>query len=296
MLVASLLLVVTLVLLPLPAWAFGPVMHVDLGLDVLGLSSGLSSQIGTIIGTFSREFLQGTLGPDRELAKNLASYERHSHNWARVFSQFERAENDAQRAFFLGSMCHLAADVVAHHYFVPLKMVEAHRARHAAHIYWEMRLDARATRKGRAAAIRVLGINTTEHRKFLRTVVPGNLLGPRFNVAMTELGMRVQGAMAFQTFNNFLDRESRLTLTEADEKDARLLATEAQLSVLRMLQDSPVVGADARGLSTLATATQIRRHLRELVRLHGEPNPKAASVVHESRQWFRNDLLLSVRP
>lgn len=284
---AGLLVLVLLVLLPLPALAFGPITHVEMGLDVLARAADLGA-MGALAAAHPRCFLQGTLGPDRELAKNLASYERHSHNWSRFFDRFTEASQDRHRAFFLGCLCHLAADVVAHHYFVPLKMVESHRSRFAAHLYWEMRLDARAGHRGRARAMRLLDVDGRDQRRFLRTVVPGNLLGPRFNVRMTDLAMRVQRASAFQEFSDYVDRESRLSLADRDVAEVHDLAVEAQPQVLRRMERAPVATTDARGLGTLSMAAQIRRQLREEVRRHGDPNPRAAALVKDSRTFFHD--------
>jgi hypothetical protein len=280
-----------IVMLPLPALAFGPIAHVDMGLDVITEAVGMASGTWAAIRAHQREFLRGTLGPDREVAKNLATYERHSHNWDRFFLQLENAASDAQRAFYLGCLCHLAADAVAHNYFVPMKMVESHRARFASHIYWEMRFDARTRQRGSRQALKALEMNTREHRKFLETVVPGNLLGPRFNVRMTGLAMRVQRAMAFQAVSGYVDRESRLGLADDDATDVRRLALAAQVSLMHGPSRAAVVGMDARGEETLALAGRLRRHLRDLVRRKGEPNPEAAALVADSRAHFRERLV-----
>ena len=282
---------VAIVLMPMPALAFGPIAHVDMGLDVIAEAAGLGSGLWAVIQSYPREFLRGTLGPDREVAKNLATYDRHSHNWDRFFTRLEQASGDAQRSFFLGCLCHLAADVVAHNYFVPLKMIESHRARFAGHLYWEMRFDARGREKGSRQAMKALGLNTREHRKFLHSVVPGNLLGPRFNVRVTGLAMRLQRAMAFQAVSGYVDRESRLALSEVDAKDVRHLAVAAQVSLLHGLARAPIVAIDARGEESLAEARRLRRHLRDLVRRNGEPNAEAATIVAGSRTDFRDRLV-----
>lgn len=284
---AAALAILTVLLFPLPAWAFGPVAHVDLGLLVIAESAALSSALFAILRKHPRNFLEGTLGPDREVAKNLAPYDRHSHNWDRAFEQFRHAPDDPQRAFFLGCLCHLAADVVSHNYFVPLKVVESHRARMAGHLYWEMRFDARASRRGRAWALRMLDIHTREHRRFLATVVPGNLLGPRFNVRVTGLAMRLQSALAFQKASVLVDRESRLALHDEDVEELRRLALSSQLDVLRHMERSRIVQVDARGSVAIAHAVRLRGHLRDLVRRKGEPNPEAAGLVRAARGEFR---------
>lgn len=289
-------LLITCLLISRDAFAFGPIAHVDMGLDVIAEAASMASSVWSVIRSHHREFLQGTLGPDREVAKNLAVYERHTHNWGRVFTQLYRATDDAQRAFFLGCLCHLAADAVSHNYFVPLKVVESHRSRFAGHLYWEMRFDARGRKRASIQALKALGINTREHRDFLATVVPGKLLGPRFNVRMTGLAMRLQRAMAFQAVSSYVDRESRLSLSEEDASDVRRLALEAQISLMHGVENAAIVGLDARGTDAQALAIRLRRHLRDMVRRHGDPNPEAAWLVAQSRGLFRGSLVSAVSP
>jgi hypothetical protein len=289
------LVVASIVLIPATALAFGPVAHVDLGMDLVAHAIGIGTGVFALIRDHQRDFLRGTLGPDREVAKNLAPYLKHSHNWNRAFLRYRDAPDAAGRSFFLGWLCHLAADAVSHNYLVPLKTVESHRSVFASHVYWEMRFDARARTRGGDWALKTLGLDEKEHRRFLATVVPGNVLGPRFNVRMTGLAIRVQRALAFRKASAYVDRESRLRLTEEDEDDVRRLAFEAQLGLLKKLERSPVVRLDPRGTVAISLARRIRRQLRALVRRMGEPNPEAARVVAQSRQYFRSRLAAAIR-
>ncbi|MBM4395080.1 MAG: zinc dependent phospholipase C family protein [Deltaproteobacteria bacterium] len=284
---ARVLVAVPLLLVPSAALAFGPAAHVDMGLDALAGAAALVPGLAALLKAHRDVFLRGTLGPDREVAKNLASYARHSHNWQRAFRQLRAADHDAQRAFFLGCLCHLAADVVAHNYFVPVKLVESHRSRFAGHLYWEMRFDARTDRGRRDCALKSLGIDSREHRRFLATVVPGNLLGPRFNVRVTGLAMRLQRAVAFRKVGAIVDRESRLLLRDEDGADVRALAVAAQVEVLVRLERSSLPILDARGADALRTATRLRRQLRDRVRRQGEPNLQAAATAAAFRDRQR---------
>ena len=134
-----LLLVLLIILLPLPAFAFGPFAHVDMGLAVLAQASAIGTVTASIIQRHRKAFLRGTVDPDRMLAKNMAPFEHHTHNWDRVLDLLDNASTDEEKAAFMGQLCHLAADVVAHNYFVPTKMTESFYFPMAKHLYWEMR-------------------------------------------------------------------------------------------------------------------------------------------------------------
>ena len=287
--------VAVLTFLPAPAFAFGPVAHIDMGLDLVAQAAAVGTGAWVLLRDHSKSFLQGTIGPDRELAKNLASYQNHSHNWHRALDRFRGEGDDETRAFFLGYLCHLAADSVAHNYFVPLKMIEAHRSIFAAHVYWEMRMDARSRESGHDSALKALRMNARKHRRFLETVVPGNVLGARFNVRMSGIAMRVQRALAYRAASRLIDRESRLQLADEDIADVRRLAMEAQVSLLKKLEAAPILQVDPRGLAAIARARGLRRQLRDLVRRQGEPNPVAARLVAHSRHELRVGIVGAIR-
>jgi hypothetical protein len=75
------------------------------------------------------------------IGKSFAREEMHCHNWSVAFGLLDAAEDDAQHAFMWGYLCHLAADTVAHNYFVPHHLVAHADKRAMAHAYWEIRAD-----------------------------------------------------------------------------------------------------------------------------------------------------------
>jgi hypothetical protein len=107
---------------------------------------------------------------------------------------------------------------------------------------------------------------------------------------MTGLAMRVQRAMAFQSMAAYVDRESRLVLTDDHAQEVRSLAMAAQMAVVHLFGMAPVVSVDARGIDSLELAGRIRRQLKDLVRRHGEPNHEARMIVAGSREHFRANL------
>src|SRR6185503_5197492 len=66
---------------------------------------------------------------------------RHCHSWTVGQEIYDLAESDALRSFALGYLCHLAADTVAHNYFVPRQLVLTTATMGLGHSYWESRLE-----------------------------------------------------------------------------------------------------------------------------------------------------------
>ena len=69
--------------LPEPAFAWGPVTHVALGVQTLATVSTPGSLIQSTLANLSEVFLYGSLAPDIVQGRRLQSrLRRHSHNWA----------------------------------------------------------------------------------------------------------------------------------------------------------------------------------------------------------------------
>ncbi|MEX2178584.1 MAG: zinc dependent phospholipase C family protein, partial [Gemmatimonadaceae bacterium] len=144
---------VLLLLTPEPAWAWTPGTHVFLGDAVLRSAALLPAGIADLLRAFPHEFLYGSIAADTSIAKKYAPAGRHCHSWAVGFEIHDAARDDPLRAFSLGYLAHLAADAVAHNYFVPRQLALTASTASLGHSYWESRFEThlgeRSSRKAR---------------------------------------------------------------------------------------------------------------------------------------------------
>jgi len=131
-----------LLLLPDNAFAWGPASHVYFASQALDTLAALGIPLAEVLVRFRTSFLFGSVAADMTIGKSFADEETHCHNWSVAFGLLDAAEDDPQRAFMWGYLCHLAADTVAHNYFVPHHLVAHADKRTMAHAYWEIRADA----------------------------------------------------------------------------------------------------------------------------------------------------------
>src|SRR5207237_5002491 len=75
------------------------------------------------------------------MAKKYAPVGRHCHAWHVGQEIFDLAPTDPLRAFGLGYLSHLAADTVAHNFFVPHQLVLTSSTAALGHSYWESRFE-----------------------------------------------------------------------------------------------------------------------------------------------------------
>ncbi len=137
----SLAVVAAVVLLPIEAHAWTPGTHIYLGETVLANLTQLPDTVATLLRAFPYDFLYGNIAADTSIAKKYAPVGRHCHSWKVGHEIFDRAGDDHLRAFAWGYLAHLAADAVAHNYFVPRQLVITSRTIALGHSYWESRFE-----------------------------------------------------------------------------------------------------------------------------------------------------------
>ncbi len=128
-------------LIPASAFAWTPGTHIFLGEAVLRSLATLPTGIADLLRAFPVEFLYGSIAADTSIAKKYAPVGRHCHSWTVGFEILEKASDERIRSFALGYLAHLAADTVAHNYFVPRYLIIASRTSGLGHSYWESRFE-----------------------------------------------------------------------------------------------------------------------------------------------------------
>ncbi|MGD2126537.1 MAG: zinc dependent phospholipase C family protein [Desulfobacteraceae bacterium] len=123
------------------AWAWGPAVHTVIAcriLEELGLVLPLIAQT---VQTFPLEYLYGSLSADFFVGKGQRQKKGHSHNWETGFRLLDEAKDDQETAYAYGFFSHLAADVIAHNYFVPDLVHRISKWKRMGHLYWEAKAD-----------------------------------------------------------------------------------------------------------------------------------------------------------
>jgi len=185
------LCLLALLLLPENAFAWGPASHVYFASQALDTLAALGIPLAEFLVRFRTSFLFGSVAADMTIGKSFANQDTHCHNWSVAFRLLDAANDDPQRAFMWGYLCHLAADTVAHNYFVPYHLVAHADKRAMAHAYWEIRADALIPEPYWQ---RLAEIHTADHRHGERLMADGlvpTLFSHRVNRHLFHGMMRV---------------------------------------------------------------------------------------------------------
>ncbi|PYP41434.1 MAG: hypothetical protein DMD48_00190 [Gemmatimonadetes bacterium] len=132
---------IALLLFPGVAHAWTPGTHIFLGESVLANLYQLPTLIADLLRAFPYDFLYGNIAADTSMAKKYAPVGRHCHAWHVGQEILDLAPSDPLRAFGLGYLSHLAADTIAHNFFVPRQLVLTSSTVALGHSYWESRFE-----------------------------------------------------------------------------------------------------------------------------------------------------------
>ncbi len=254
-----------LLLIPGAAYAWGPGMHVELAQSAVAHAAIAAPAIAALIRRYPEAFLYGSASPDIIVGKKYAGYFHHCHNWRMGWLILHEAQSDRQRAAAYGYLMHLAADVVAHNYFIPVKIVRSWSARLLSHTYWEMRFDLGV----KDAAWRALGkIDAEEVRDFdalLERVLKKTLFSFATNKRIFNSILILQKMRGMRSSLKLYARHSRFDIVEENRQHYRELAHEAAQEFLRRPNAAACLQMDPAGLSRLDYARSLRRQIRRMV-------------------------------
>ncbi|SDK45405.1 Zinc dependent phospholipase C [Maridesulfovibrio ferrireducens] len=126
------------------SFAWGPGIHMAIGNAVIARPELLPASIARLLLANAPIFLYGCLSADIFIGKGSKAKKKHSHNWQTGFALFDAAKDPHLKAYALGYLSHLAADIVAHNYYVPNLMKQAPSSGKLSHVYIEMLADDQA--------------------------------------------------------------------------------------------------------------------------------------------------------
>jgi hypothetical protein len=256
--------VLLLLLLPSTAFAWGPGAHLEFGLTALAHLSLLAPGIALALRKHPEDFLYGNIAADITVGKNLSPYRKHCHNWQVAFTLLTNSQSDAERAFAWGYLSHLAADVVAHNYFIPYKIVEHFRRRGPSHAYWEIRFDTLANRKAWTNAKRLSSLVNKHHDHSLRSIHSGPLFSFSINKQLFQGMMLFDQVLTWEKMFSRLMSTKSLPLPKDEVDEMRTKSMENVMDLLYRGEEARCLSADPTGHRNILIARNIRKRLREL--------------------------------
>jgi hypothetical protein len=257
---ALILCAAAILLFPDRAWAWGPATHVYLGSAVLQALAILPPAVSALLSAFPRDFLYGSVAADISLAKKYVPEGRHCHNWHIGEEIFETAETDRLRAVGLGYLSHLAADTIAHNFFVPRQLMLTSSSKALGHSYWEHRMDVQlGDRYTRLAREVVMDHDHSAADALFDRVLSATLFSFQTNRRIFRGMIRFQDNDRWQTLFGTMLQNSRWVLSEQAVETYAALSFDYVVDYLSRRGEGVAAALDPIGDENLGLSKRIRR-------------------------------------
>jgi Zinc dependent phospholipase C len=273
---------VGLVLLALPhaAFAWTPGTHIYLGESVLGNLAQLPATVADLLRAYPFDFLYGNIAADSSIAKHYAPLGRHCHYWHVGQEIHDLAATDGLRAFGLGYLCHLAADTVAHNYFVPRQLMITSSTASVGHSYWETRVETHLGDAYARSARDVIRLSHREADAHLDRIIAPTIFSVRTNRRLFRGMVHLTESPSWQRATQVAREYSRWPLSDQDVEHHLGLSYDYMLEFLGG-PSSPALQLDPSGERPLKIAKELRRRV---LRDAGRRN--VAKLEQEAQEHF----------
>jgi len=262
-------------LTPDTAWAWGPASHVYFASQALDTLVALGVPLAGALLRFRTSFLFGAVAADMTIGKSFAAEEVHCHNWSVGFDLLESAADDAQHAFMWGYLSHLAADTVAHNYFVPHHLVAHADKRALAHAYWEIRADHLIPEPYWQHLTEILHLNHRASEGLLAAGLVPTLFSHRVNRHLFKGMMHIISRRRWRHAVGRVAARSGRPITALVLRPYQTMALATTVDLLRNGQSAQcVLTLDPTGHRALLEAEQVRDQV-----LRGEASNELAAYV-----------------
>jgi Zinc dependent phospholipase C len=290
MLLSYLLFTILLLLTPDEAFAWGMGIHLQLGSHVLANLETLPPLLQTLLSAHPQDYLYGCISADITLGKKFTHYLRHCHSWRMGRQVLDVARSAPQKACAYGYLSHLAADTIAHSYFVPVKMVRTFNTVLLKHTYWELRSEVHVPPETWALARTIARRRFNDNDGLLRGVLSNTIFSFDTNKRLFNSLLLLSRLQQWQKMLRSLDHSSKWTLNIDEQEEYMVLAREAMLSILCDMEKSPYWKADPTGERALNAAKMIRKNLN-LLWLDGKlPAKEGEAIFANLRPRFRDGI------
>jgi hypothetical protein len=275
--IALALALVALALTPDTAWAWTPGTHLFLGEAVLRIAPSLPSGIGALLQAFPFDFLYGSIAADTSFAKKYVPVGRHCHSWTVGYEIRDRARDEPLQAFALGYLAHLAADVVAHNFYVPHQLASTASTTTIGHSYWEARID---THLGEAWPRRAADLIRRDHARadeHLDRILSPTIFSTPTNRRLFRGMVYAADLESWQRLFQFVRENSRWDLPDAQVGTYLARSYDYIVDLFHRLERAEPMQFDPSGDAALRAAKRVRRSAR---REGGDEAARAEALRH----------------
>lgn len=263
----ALLAAAGLVLLPnAEAWAWGPGVHLAAGNFFLSRLDCIAPEIARLLAGNPGAFLYGCLSADIFIGKGCTVRPGHSHNWSIGQGLLASADSDRTRAYAYGYLTHLAADTVAHNFYVPNMLTQTASGGKVNHVYVEMLAD-RMVQWDHRQAVTLFSRPERETDRTLRATMAASRLPFMLKKRVMKGHLALCGTHEYTRSLALAHRLFRKSASRSYFQQMFGLTLDVVGDFLTQPEVSPVLGQDPIGSKALWQVKQMLRRRGRVSRL-----------------------------
>ncbi len=280
------LIVLIVILTPASAFAWGAGVHLSLGSYLLDNMHLLPATIQTLLLAHPHDFLYGCISADITVGKRFTHYLNHCHSWRMGKKILEAAETDAQKSCSYGYLSHLAADTIAHSYFVPFKMVRTFNTVLLKHTYWEIRSESQVDPNVWDLAREIASEDFSHNDAMMRSVLSDTIFSFKTNKRIFNSILLLSRLRQWQKMLLTISSSSRWVLEEEVWEEYFDLARQVAVSILCEMEASPYWNADPTGEKAIGVAKGIRKKMIKLWFEGGLSTERTDEIINNLKPMF----------
>jgi hypothetical protein len=219
----------------------------------------LPPAVAELLRAFPYDFLYGSIAADTSIAKKYAPVGRHCHSWHVGFEIHERARDEPLRAFALGYLAHLAADVVAHNYFVPRQLAVTSSTAALGHSYWESRFETHLGERYSRRAREVILLDHARSDEHLDRILSPTIFSTHTNRRIFRGMVYVTDTESWQRIFQLMSERSRWDLPDVDVGRYMERSFDFIVDLLARFDAAEPLRLDPAGDEPLQLAKRVRR-------------------------------------
>jgi hypothetical protein len=214
--------------------------------------------VADLLRAFPYDFLYGNIAADTSIAKKYAPVGRHCHAWHVGQEIFDLAHTDPLRAFGLGYLSHLAADSVAHNFFVPRQLLLTSGTAALGHSYWESRFETHLGPAYASTAKELILQDHTPSDTHLDSIISPTLFSVRTSRRLFRGMVHLTESESWRWAFQMILENTRWDLPDEDVERHMAVAFEYLMEMLGE-QDAAARRLDPAGHQALRLAKRMRR-------------------------------------
>jgi hypothetical protein len=278
---------VAIILFPADAHAWGPISHLDFATEALRQVSTFPAAIKAILSAYPKDFLYGTVAADITVGKKYVDYIYNCHNWRVGFLLLNEARDKRQQACAYGYLSHLAADIIAHNFFIPASTIRSYSNRTRGHVYWEMRFDSRRPERIWKLAKDICASDFSHDDELFQRMLKRTLFSFKTNKRIFDSILNLHRLDRWRAGIRQMDRNSKWALSTKDISLYRGMALESVLDFLKNPEKAACTKIDPTGADKLLYAKDVCRLLNRARRRRKITKTQATDFVKEAKKALK---------